>query len=157
MVACSKNEVVDVNRNNDVIEFGVVANSLTRAETVYSNTNMPEEFTVWATYGNKTFIDGDIMKVKRLSKDDRFFCAFYRVTGRDKNKVMMPKTKGVEYSTPSCLFYGWKMGFEPTTKNHHIPHIINKLQQQLLNTCKSGYKYVHNFLLFEQRYTKIRK
>ena len=67
MVACSKNEVIDVNRNNDVIEFGVVANSLTRAETVNSNTNMPEEFTVWATYGNKTFIDGDIMNVKRLS------------------------------------------------------------------------------------------
>ena len=55
------------------------------------------------------------------------------------------------------LLLGWKMGFEPTTKNHHIPHIINKLQQQLLSTCKSGYKYVHNFLLFEQRYTKIRK
>ena len=49
------------------------------------------------------------------------------------------------------------MGLEPTTKNHHIPHIINKLQQQLLSTCKSGYKYVHNFLLFEQRYTKICK
>ena len=53
--------------------------------------------------------------------------------------------------------FGWKMGFEHTTKNHHIPHIINKLQQQLLSTCKSGYKYAHNFLLFEQRYTKIRK
>ena len=62
MVACSQSEVVDVNRNNDVIEFGVVANSLTRAETVYSNTNMPESFIVWATFDGKIFIDGDVIK-----------------------------------------------------------------------------------------------
>ena len=41
--------------------------------------------------------------------------------------------------------FGWKMGFEPTTKNHHIPHIINKLQQQPKSTFQKGYKYVHNF------------
>ena len=40
MAACSQSEVVDVNRNNDVIEFGAIAKSPTRAETVYSNTNM---------------------------------------------------------------------------------------------------------------------
>lgn len=62
LVACSKNEVVEVNRNNDVIEFSVVANSLTRAETVHSNTNMPESFTVWATFDGKTFIDGDVIE-----------------------------------------------------------------------------------------------
>lgn len=62
MVACSQDEIVDINRNNDVIEFGVVANSLTRAETVYSNTNMPESFTVWATFDGKIFIDGDVIK-----------------------------------------------------------------------------------------------
>ena len=62
LVACSKNQVIDENRDDKVIEFGVVANSLTRAETVYSNTNMPEAFTVWATFDGKTFIDGDIIK-----------------------------------------------------------------------------------------------
>lgn len=61
MVACSKNQVIDENRDDKVIEFGVVANSLTRAETVYSNTNMPESFTVWATFDGKTFIDGDVI------------------------------------------------------------------------------------------------
>ena len=34
--------------------------------------------------------------------------------------------------------FGWKMGFEPTTKNHHIPHIINKLQQQPKSTFQIG-------------------
>lgn len=62
LVACSKNQVIDENRDDKVIEFGVVANSLTRAETVYSNTNMPESFTVWATFDGKTFIDGDVIK-----------------------------------------------------------------------------------------------
>lgn len=62
MVACSQSEVVDVNRNNDVIEFGAIAKSTTRAETVYSNTNMPESFTVWATFDGKILIDGDVIK-----------------------------------------------------------------------------------------------
>ena len=43
------------------------------------------------------------------------------------------------------LLEGWKMGLEPTTKKHHIPHIINKLQQQPKSTFQKGYKYVHNF------------
>ena len=64
MVACSKNQVIDENRDDKVIEFGVVANSLTRAETVYSNTNMPERFTVWASYDGKTFIDGDVIALQ---------------------------------------------------------------------------------------------
>ena len=62
MAACSQSEVVDVNRNNDVIEFGAIAKSPTRAETVYSNTNMPESFTVWATFDGKILIDGDVIK-----------------------------------------------------------------------------------------------
>lgn len=61
MAACSQSEVVDVNRNNDVIEFGAIAKSPTRAETVYSNTNMPESFTVWATFDGKILIDGDVI------------------------------------------------------------------------------------------------
>jgi hypothetical protein len=62
MAACSQSEVVDVNRNNDVIEFGAIAKSPTRAETVYSNTNMPESFTVWATFDGKILIDGDVIE-----------------------------------------------------------------------------------------------
>lgn len=62
MASCSQSEVVDVNRNNDVIEFGAIAKSPSRAETVYSNTNMPESFTVWATFDGKILIDGDVIK-----------------------------------------------------------------------------------------------
>ena len=49
------------------------------------------------------------------------------------------------------------MGFEPTTKNHHIPHIINKLQQQPKSTFQKGLQISTQLLLFEQRYTKICK
>ena len=52
---------------------------------------------------------------------------------------------------------GGRWDSNPRQKNHHIPHIINKLQQQPKSTFQKGYKYVHNFLLFEQRYTKICK
>ena len=36
-------------------------------------------------------------------------------------------------------------GIRTHDKNHHIPHIINKLQQQPKSTFQKGYKYVHNF------------
>jgi hypothetical protein len=62
LVSCSQDEVIEVNRDGDVIEFGVVANALTRAENIYSSTNLPEEFTVWASYNGKTYIDGDVIK-----------------------------------------------------------------------------------------------
>lgn len=59
LVSCSKEEVVEMNRTNDEITFGVVANKPTKAADVYCNNNMPESFKVWALYDGLTYIDGD--------------------------------------------------------------------------------------------------
>lgn len=59
LVSCSHDEVIEVNRNNDVIEFGVVSDAATRATDVYCNNNMPGGFTVYANFDGKTYIDGD--------------------------------------------------------------------------------------------------
>ena len=59
LVSCSHDEVIEVNRNNDVIEFGVVSDAATRAADVYCNNNMPGGFTVYANVDDKTYIDGD--------------------------------------------------------------------------------------------------
>ena len=59
LAACSQEEVLDVNRSGDEITFSVVTNKATRAADVYCNSHKPEGFKVWATYDNKTFIDGD--------------------------------------------------------------------------------------------------
>jgi hypothetical protein len=48
LVACSHDEVIDVNRNGDEIKFGVVTDVTTRATDVYCNNNMPGAFNVWA-------------------------------------------------------------------------------------------------------------
>lgn len=48
LVACSHDEVIDVNRNGDEIKFGVVTDVTTRAADVYCNNNMPGAFNVWA-------------------------------------------------------------------------------------------------------------
>ena len=62
LVSCSHDEVIEVNRNNDVIEFGVVSDAATRAADVYCNNNLPGEFNVWATYNEATYIDGDLIE-----------------------------------------------------------------------------------------------
>ena len=47
-VSCSRDEVVEVNRDGDEIQFNVVSDAATRATDVYCNNNMPTEFRVWA-------------------------------------------------------------------------------------------------------------
>lgn len=59
LAACSNDDLVEANRANDVISFGVVANSPTRAADVYCNNNLPSAFNVWAKHQDKTYIEGD--------------------------------------------------------------------------------------------------
>ena len=68
LVSCSRDEVIEVNRDSDVIEFGVVTNASTRAADVYCNNNMPDGFTVYANFDGKTYIDGDTIE---YNEDDR--------------------------------------------------------------------------------------
>ena len=57
--SCSKNEVVEVNRDGDEISFNVVAGNATKAADIYCNNNKPSGFTVYAESDGKTYIDGD--------------------------------------------------------------------------------------------------
>lgn len=55
MVACSKDDVVEVNRVNDQITYGAVVNSATRAADVYCNNYKPGSFKVSAVYDDKFY------------------------------------------------------------------------------------------------------
>ena len=57
--SCSKNEVVEVNRDGDEISFNVVAGNATKAADIYCNNNKPSGFTVYAESDDKTYINGD--------------------------------------------------------------------------------------------------
>ena len=68
-VSCSRDEVVEVNRDGDEIQFNVVSDAATRAENVYCNNNMPEQFRVWANHTDDEdwgdgapYIVGDVIK-----------------------------------------------------------------------------------------------
>ena len=62
LTACSNDELVNVNRDGDEITFSVVTNAGSRASDVYCNNNKPADFEVYASYGGKTYIDGDLIK-----------------------------------------------------------------------------------------------
>ena len=68
-VSCSRDEVVEINRDGDEIQFNVVSDAATRAADVYCNNNMPEQFRVWANHtndkdwgGGAPYIVGDVIK-----------------------------------------------------------------------------------------------
>lgn len=62
LVSCSQDETIEVNRENDVIQFGLVTDASTRAADVFCNNNKPDEFTVYADYNGKSYIDADVIK-----------------------------------------------------------------------------------------------
>ena len=66
-VSCSRDEVIEVNRDGDEIQFNVVSDAATRAADVYCNTNMPDQFKVWAiayvpgVTNGAPYINGDLI------------------------------------------------------------------------------------------------
>ena len=69
LVSCAHDEVIEINRDGDEIQFNVVSDAATRAENVYCNNNMPEQFRVWANHtddgdwgGGAPYIVGDVIK-----------------------------------------------------------------------------------------------
>lgn len=59
LASCSNDELTSINRDGDEIAFSVVTNSATRAASVYCNNNQPNEFYVYATSNNATYINND--------------------------------------------------------------------------------------------------
>lgn len=68
LVSCSHDEVIEINRDGDEIQFNVVSDAATRAADVYCNNNMPKQFRVWANHtkdkewgGGAPYINGDLI------------------------------------------------------------------------------------------------
>ena len=66
LVSCAHDEVIEINRDGDEIQFNVVSDAATRAADVYCNNNMPEQFRVWASVFNDLskgapYIEGDVI------------------------------------------------------------------------------------------------
>lgn len=125
LVSCSRDEVIEINRDNDVIEFGVVTDAATRAADVFCNNNLPGAFTVYANHNGQTYIDGD-----SIEKDDNAWV----------NK------SGVRYwPEGNVSFYAhvnagdkftWTSGNVPTIINYTVPTAVGE-QKDLLYAVKS--------------------
>ena len=124
-VSCSRDEVVEVNRDGDEIRFGVVTDAATRAADVYCNNNLPGEFNVWATYNDATYIDGDLIR-----KDGT---AWVNKTG----VRYWPKTGNVTFyaQVNAGTAFQWNAG-APTIKNYTVDTDVTK-QNDLLYAVKS--------------------
>lgn len=58
VTSCSNDEVTEISDSN-AIKFDVTAGNITRAANVFCNNNKPNDFQVWASFDNKTYINGD--------------------------------------------------------------------------------------------------
>ena len=50
LLSCSKDQVIELNRANDEIEFSIAADNQTKAAQVYCANNLMTEFTVYSSY-----------------------------------------------------------------------------------------------------------
>lgn len=60
LASCSNDEVMDVRQ--DEIGFNVDAGAISRASDIFCNNHLPGEFTVFATYQDATYFNGDIIR-----------------------------------------------------------------------------------------------
>ena len=125
LVSCSRDEVIEINRDSDVIKFGVVTDAATRAADVYCNNNLPAAFNVWATYNEATYIDGDL-----IQKDGT---AWINKTG----VRYWPQTGNVTFyaQVNAGTAFQWNDG-APTIKNYTVDTDVTK-QNDLLYAVKS--------------------
>lgn len=124
-VSCSRDEVVEINRDGDEIRFGVVTDAATRAADAYCNNNLPGAFNVWAKYNNATYIDGDL-----IQKDGS---AWVNKTG----VRYWPKTGNVTFyaQVNAGTAFRWNDG-APTIKDYTVDTDVTK-QNDLLYAVKS--------------------
>ena len=55
LAACTKSEVVEINKSNEISLSAVSGKNLTKAEDGYCNNNLPTSFDVWAATDSKTY------------------------------------------------------------------------------------------------------
>lgn len=169
LTACSNDELTSVNRDGDEITFSVVTNSTTRAADVYCNNNKPEDFKVWATYDNKTYIDGDKISfsngawtntsgTRYWPEGEVTFFAQKNADDEFKWDVTGPKiedfTVGSDVSEQKDLIYAVKSAKQADGKvTLNFRHALSQVVFQAKNTnanlyveisgvsiCKVGYK-----------------
>lgn len=125
LVSCSHDEVIEINRDGDEIQFNVVSDAATRAADVYCNNNMPASFNVWATYNDATYIDGDL-----IQKDGSAWV--------NKSGVRYwPKTGNVTFyaQVNAGTAFRWNDG-APTIKDYTVDTDVTN-QKDLLYAVKS--------------------
>ena len=124
LVSCSRDEVIEINRDSDEIRFGVVTDAATRAADVYCNNNLPGAFTVYANHDGQTYIEGD-----SIEKEGN---AWVNKTG----VRYWPEGNVSFYAHVNGTGFTWASGEVPTIKDYTVPTAVAE-QKDLLYAVKS--------------------
>lgn len=124
LVSCSRDEVIEINRDSDEIRFGVVTDAATRAADVYCNNNLPGAFTVYANHNGQTYIDGDL-----IQKDST---AWVNKTG----VRYWPEGDVSFYAHVNGTGFTWASGEVPTITDYTVDTLVAN-QKDLLYAVKT--------------------
>lgn len=124
LVSCSRDEVIEINRDSDEIRFGVVTDAATRAADVYCNNNLPGAFTVYANHDGQTYIEGD-----SIEKGDN---AWVNKTG----VRYWPEGDVSFYAHVNGTGFTWESGEVPTIEDYTVPTAVAE-QKDLLYAVKT--------------------
>ena len=159
LLACSKEQVIEQNRANDEIGFSVAAENQTKAEDVYTRTNLMSEFFVSATYNNGSetswyFQNDKMTKVQNgedyaweNTTDTRYWSAdgkhdFYAIVNGDMTMAATPAAPTVNFTPATTVAsqkdllyavqYGQRKSDSPVELNFR--HALSQIQFKAINT-----------------------
>ncbi|MGN0222533.1 MAG: fimbrillin family protein [Muribaculaceae bacterium] len=119
LTACSNDETVDLNQDGNVITFAVTANNPSRVapgegQGVYCNNNKPSEFTVYAAYDGKSYINGDVIKLNGTKYENQEGTRYWPSTG-DVTFLAFQNNLGT---------FNWDAGGTSTVLNFTVPTTV---------------------------------
>ena len=122
LAACSKTEVVELNKGNEISLSAVTGKNLTKAADGYCNSNKPTNFDVWASSDSKLYFAGETYTWDPVSTTYKSGSARYWPASAVNFFALKNQngTVNFEAATPSLSVTGYTVESTPETQKDFL-------------------------------------
>ena len=151
LVSCSRDEVIEINRDSDEIRFGVVTDAATRAADVYCNNNLPGAFNVWAKYNNATYIDGDLIQKEGTAWVNKTGVRYWPETGEVEFYAHVNAGTAFQWNNGSPSIENYTVDTDVTKQNDLLYAV--KIQGRSDNPVTLNFRHALSQIVFQAKNT----
>ncbi|MGN1226448.1 MAG: fimbrillin family protein, partial [Candidatus Cryptobacteroides sp.] len=122
LAACSKNEVIEINRGNEISLSAVTGKNLTKAADGYCNSSKPNDFDVWASSDSKLYFAKETYTYDSGSLTYKSASARYWPASAVNFFALKNQngTVNFSHSTPSLSVTGYTVESTPETQKDFL-------------------------------------